>query len=272
MAALLAPCTVLAQDEARRDPSKTRVVYRVAGTERVKVRADQRFDSAGTPLAYDAYLPATDAKARPAIVFVSGTSDVRDWTWYQDLGRLAAAHGMVGIVPDKRYPRGADGLRTGMADTEALFAHLQAEAPALGIDPDRICLWVFSAGGRLAALPFRENAPRIACLVAYYPILSSADLMNDPALLPAFSPAEAVARVGAPRVPTLVARAGRDSPAINATIDRFLAAALAAGQPVTLVNAPESEHGFDGYNDTNESRRIVAQSFRFVSEATRGGD
>jgi dienelactone hydrolase len=268
---MLAAGTAQAQDAPRRDPATTRLVYKLAGAGQADVRKDQRFDSGGVALAFDAYLPAAKGERRPVIVFVSGASEVRGWAWYQDLGRLAAAHGFVGIVPDKRYPRGPEGLRTGMADTEALIAHLRTRAPELGMDPDRICLWVFSAGGRIAALSFREGAPKLACLIAYYPILSAADLVPE-AERAAFSPAHAVARPGAPRIPTLVARAGRDSPQINETIDAYVAAALAAGQPLTLINAPASDHGFDGFNDTDESRLVVAESFRFAAGAARTRD
>ena len=124
-----------------RDPTKIPVVYTVPGMNQAVVRSNIVFDSTtGTPLALDAYLPRDLRKdeRRPAIIFVSGGERVRQWRWYITWGQLAAAHGIVGIVPDKRYQRGLDGTRTGFEDTEKLLAFLQSKADTLSIDPQSV--------------------------------------------------------------------------------------------------------------------------------------
>jgi acetyl esterase/lipase len=126
-----------------RDPSTIPVVYTVPGMSQAIVRSGVVFDSASaTPLALDAYLPRGLRKGdrRPAIVFISGGERVRHWRWFITWGQLAAAHGLVGIVPDKRYPRGFDGTRAGFEDTEKLLAFLADKGDTLGVDPQRICL------------------------------------------------------------------------------------------------------------------------------------
>jgi len=112
-----------AAQSPNRDPAKTPVVYSVPGMNQSVVRAGVVFDSSSaTPLALDAYLPRGLGKGerRPAIVFISGGERVRNWRWFITWGQLAAAHGLVGIVPDKRYPRGFDGTRAGFEDTEKI--------------------------------------------------------------------------------------------------------------------------------------------------------
>src|SRR6185295_1794563 len=148
--------------QQNRDPAKTPVVYSVPGMTQAVVRANVVFDnSQTTPLAFDAYLPRDLRKGerRPAIVFISGAERVRQWLWFVTWGQLAAAHGMIGIVPDKRYQRGLDGLRTGTVDTEKLLAFLRTQGDALGVDPTRICLWTFSAGGRLTSVGLQGETP-----------------------------------------------------------------------------------------------------------------
>lgn len=270
--ALMAMAAEPMRAQGRRDIDVTNigVVYKVEGTDQVRVTTDLRFPSNGAELKYDMYAPSTPGDARPAIIFVSGASEVRHWRWFKDYGRLAAAHGFVGFVPDKRYPPGFAGTQSATADTKAFIEHLVGNTGKLGIDSKRLCLWVFSAGGRVTALPFHSDAPEVRCLVAYYGVMSVRDQVPDggnaAASLARYSPEQAVAAPGARKVPTFIARAGKDVAPINASIRGFVDAAVGADVPLTFVNYPAGEHGFDGLNDTDESRRIVARSFAFVAE------
>lgn len=254
MAALA--CAGAAFGQERRDPATVELVYKPPGMDAVRVLADRRFTAAdGQALRYDTYLPANGAAPRPAIVFVSGAPSVRHWRWYQDHGRIAAAKGFVGLVPDKHFPRGPEGAAAGQADTADFLKHIAANAKALGVDPARICLWVFSAGGRIAALPYRAGAPAIDCLVGFYPILEGA--------------AEAAAAPGARKLPTLIVRAGRDSAEINRSIAHFAEAALGANLPLTLINLPDADHGFEGLNDADFSRAAMERAYAFLTAETR---
>jgi acetyl esterase/lipase len=268
-----------ARAQERVDPSKVPVVYRVPGMERVVVREGVVFDkSSAAPLALDAYVPRglRRGERRPAVVFVSGAERVRHWQWFVTWGRLAAAHGLVGIVPDKRYPRGLDGLRTGFGDTEKLLEYLRAHGDGLGVDPQRVCLWTFSAGGRLTSVGLRPGAPGVRCLVSFYGVLelsgevAGAEAERE-AILRRYSPLhalEAAVGSGATVPPVFLARAGKDSESINSGLDRFAAAALRLNVPLTLVNYAEGDHGFDGLNDTPQSRAVIEAALRFVREHT----
>lgn len=269
-----------------RDPAKTPVVYSVPGMSRAVVRSGVVFDnSTATPLALDAYLPRGLRKGeqRPAIVFISGAERVRNWRWFITWGQLAAAHGIVGIVPDKRYPRGFDGTRAGFEDTEKLMAFLRTEGYKLGVDPERICLWTFSAGGRLTAVGLgarQADMPAlpatVRCLVSFYGVLDMSGELSSVSneadrekLLNRYSPVQALESLvasGGKSPPVFIARAGKDSAFINDGIDRFASAALRLNAPITVVNYADGDHGFDGFNDTSQSRAIIKAALRFVQE------
>ena len=277
----LTPLIPARAQEERPHPSKVSVVYRLPRMERAVVRKGVVFDKTdGRALALDAYLPPglRRGERRPAIVFVSGAENVRDWRWFVTWGQLAAASGVVGVVPDKRYPRGLEGLRTGFEDTGKVLAYLREHGDQLGIDPGRICLWTFSAGGRLTAAGLKPGEPAVRCLVSFYGILDSSpevaavgDEAGRAALLRSHSPLqalEAAAGSGAKVPPVFIARAGRDYEGINSSIDRFAAAALRLNVSLTLVNYADGDHGFDGLNDTEQSRAVIEAALRFVREQT----
>lgn len=58
----------------------------------------------------------------------------------------------------------------------------------------------------------------------------------------------------------LVVRAGRDDPEINATIDRFVPAAIARGLTLDLLTHPAGRHGFDILDPGERSSRIIQQT------------
>lgn len=291
---LISSSTVGAARTQNRDATKTPVVYSVPGMSQAVVRSNVVFDkSSTTPLAFDAYLPRGLRKGerRAAIVFVSGAERVRNWSWFITWGQLAAAHGVVGIVPDKRFPRGADGIRSGFEDTQKLLAFLQTQGDQIGVDPQRICLWTFSAGGRLTSAglqPFNPGGQAqtatsarsvsIRCLVSFYGVLDMSGELSSvsneadrESLLKRYSPVQALeslAASGAKSPPVFIARAGKDSTFINNGIDRFTSTALRLNAPITVVNYANGDHGFDGFNDTAESRAIIKAALRFVQEQT----
>ncbi|MBA4138717.1 MAG: hypothetical protein C0518_15535 [Opitutus sp.] len=224
-------------------------------------------------LAFDLYRPAgAVAGARlPVIIFLSGTDRARNWKWFEDLGQLAAAHGFAAVVPDKRYPRGWDGLLSGTADTKRVLRYLAEHSAELGIDPQRLCVWSFSGGGRLNAAALAADVPRAACLLNFYGLLDLTDELASVAdetrrneLLAQYSPSHVYAALGADAPPWLVIRAGRDGAVINRSIDRLVASALAANAPLTLINSPEAVHGFDGQQHNDESRRLIAAALEFA--------
>jgi hypothetical protein len=62
----------------------------------------------------------------------------------------------------------------------------------------------------------------------------------------------------------LIARAGRDRPALNATINRYVEAALELNADFRLVNHPDGPHAFGTRDDSPRSREIVRAALDFV--------
>lgn len=213
------------------DPIHTKVFYRVADMDKVKVTEGVVYRTVdGAELKMDVYAPPA-GPPRPAVLFVSGASETRAWGLYKDYGRLTAASGLVAVTFDKRYPPGPAGVQPASDDTLELARFLRANAAKYNIDPERICLWTFSAGGSLAQLGLNPEY-RFKCLVAYYGLGQA-----GPRLM--------LQQQGDKVPPTLLVRAGRDNPVLNNAIDVFASMALALNAPVTVLNYPEGLHAFE---------------------------
>src|SRR5688500_3465967 len=235
MAIALAP-TLRAQPtpgSAAPDPAEMHLVYKVPGTERAKVREGVKFGTAeGRDLFVDVYQPADlkPGEQRAALLFISGGENVRACPIYREYGRLAAAHGLVGLVPDKRFPRGADGIVNGTADMQTLRKFLTQEGAALGVDPQRVAFWIFSGGGQLGALGLQpakpDEPPQPKCIVMFYAALDFApDLVKANPALTEYSPARAVETAGKAAPPMFLARAGQDMPLLNLALGSFVSGA-----------------------------------------------
>jgi dienelactone hydrolase len=240
VALVVAHGSVLAQQA---DPRTLPVVYTAPGVETVVVRKNVPFKSSGdTSLTLDVYEPAgTKAGARlPAVVFVNGVGlpDLKDWRVYGDWARLVAARGFVAI---NHQSTAADTA----ADVRAAVEYVRANAATLKVDENRIGIWSCSANVRVA-LPFALDPSRgyVRCAIFYYGVMNEKPGRDD--------------------VPVLVARAGLDSPSLNAGIDRFLEAAIAQDLPLVVINYPEGQHAFDIFDDTDRSKLYVRQTLDFL--------
>src|SRR5215207_4320222 len=128
-------------------PNARPLVLHLDGQERARVRRDVLYKSVDTAqLRADIYLPPVMARPRPPVLLFSGggsfgTFSNRGAMIYRNYGEIAAAHGLAGVVFDKRSRQGAQGLVDATADIDTLVAFLRQNADSLGIDADRICLW-----------------------------------------------------------------------------------------------------------------------------------
>jgi acetyl esterase/lipase len=268
---------LLAQEAAKPKPRpsyneviKMHTVLRLPDMGKAQVQRDVVYKTAeGQPLRLDVYAPPDakkDAKL-PAVVFVSGASETRSWQVYQDYGQLTAAHRMVAVMYDKRY--GPDQYDEGTADTRDLLAYLRGHATALRIDPDRICLWAFSAGGPLLVVGMGGDTPYLRCLAAFYPVLDVARMPGAKAP-PATTPLSLVQKSPEKLVrPLFLARAGLDAPELNAAVDAFVAEALKHNLPLTLANHPRGNHAFDILDDNETSRDVIRAAFTFLAAQLR---
>jgi acetyl esterase/lipase len=246
------------------DLMKIPVFYSVPGMDGVRVERDIVFRTAGdTALKADIYLPAARG-TYPVVVLVSGGS-VDNWrtaAFYTSFGRVLAAEGIAAVNYDKRLARERSAVPAASEDSFALIDYLKSNAAKYGLDTTRLCTWHFSAGGTIAGAMLGEKSPA-SCVVLTYAIASLGEGDKD-AGLASYSALVQARERGDTLPPTLVVRAGRDAKPLNDSLDAFVAAALAKNGPVSLLNYPAGDHGFEILNDNAETRRVIAQSIAWV--------
>jgi acetyl esterase/lipase len=295
-AGLAAICVMAVQPSAAQDRD---LAYRIPGMDEVRRVNDQAYrDLSGSPdtvmygdrLLFDVFLPTDGDSLRPAVIFIHGglvaggtqrISPKDALPAYEQWGRLIAASGLVGITFSHRLNTN-ENVDTAAADVRELLRVVRSRAAEWWIDPDRVCVAAFSAGGPLGSLFMTERAaelPGVRCIAFYYAYLDMehAAVISpfrqahaEPRLsqLRGYSPVDRLLRSTRELPPMLVARAGLDAiPGINASIDRFVSAALLTNRAVEFYNHPAGRHGFDlaaGHDERAEY--ILAATLRFFHE------
>lgn len=104
------------------------------------------------------YLPPSGQSTGTAVVILPGGGFRELWTTHEghNVARFLVAHGIAGIVLQYRLPREEGSTyrleRETLADARRAVQYVRAHAAEWGIDPARIGIVGFSAGGELAAL------------------------------------------------------------------------------------------------------------------------
>lgn len=214
------------------------------------------------PLLFDIYHPAEQSKAAPAVILIHGgpipanlLTNPKDWGLFQSFGRLLGASGLAAITFNHRF-FGLDKAPEALVDIQDLVGHVVSNGEALGVDADRLCLWVFSGGGIFLASFLRETPAPVRCLVAYYAVLHAST--------PQFSAATQLAEASSSIPPLLVARAGRDLPQLNEGTDYFVQQALKENVALDLLNHATGQHGFDGRDGDERTRDILRRTIEFI--------
>jgi acetyl esterase/lipase len=300
-AAAAAIWLVAAEPSAAQD---RRLAFRVPGMDEVRRIQDLRYrDLTGSPdtvmygpdLRFDVFLPPSDAESvRPAVIFIHGglvaggtqrISPKDALPAYEQWGRLVAATGLVGITFSHRLNTN-ENVDTAAADVLELMRVVRGRAAEWRLDPDRICVATFSAGGPLGSLFMTRSAaepPGVRCVAFYYAFM---DMEHAAVISPfrqphaeprlsevrAYSPVDRLLHGTRELPPMLVTRAGRDAiPGINASIDRFMSAALLTNRLVEFYNHPSGRHGFDlTAGGDARAEYILAATLRFFHEHLGG--
>lgn len=245
-----------------------RVVYSALAAQTVKRVSDLTYRVADDEeLKLDVHRPAPETGPLPAIVFVHGDGppelirDIKDWGQYVSWGELVASIGIAAVTFNHRSSYRRTRMHEVAGDIDAAFDHVGGHAEEWGIDASRLGLWTCSMGAPFALRLAFERSLSLRCVVALY---GPMDLSNDPgadASVPEvdrleFSPLHHL-RSGKALPPLLLARAGRDDPRLNASIDAFVACALEQNLEIDVLNHPTGQHGFDVLDDCRRSRSVI---------------
>lgn len=254
-----------------------RVCLRIEGMDLVPVQRDIPYGQPSDDRrVMDVYYPPgePDESGWPVVVIVAGYPGMREPRptpltykeigWTVSMAQLVAVSGMVTVAYTNRDP---------VADLRALLEYIPAHAEALRIDASRVGIMAVSGNVPTALTTILRTADRRPACAAFgcgcLLDLDGATDVADASLQFGFVNACAGLTVGdlSRDVPIFISRAGRDQfPAMNASIDRFVAKALVENVPFTLVNHAEGPHGFDLFDDSRTSRDIVRQTLRFLQQ------
>jgi hypothetical protein len=241
------------------------VLYEIPGMLSIAGRPGEFTGADGRPLPLAVYLPPTpSASPPPVVILVEGYPDpgfaaflgcrFMDMAWSISTARLIAASGLAAITYANREP---------VADALAVVEHVRARATSLGIDATRLGLWAASGHGPVA-LSLVSHA---TCAVLLNPMTfdqGGATHIADAARTFTFA-APAMDAMPAGK-PLFVVRSGTDEmPGLNTALDRFVAYALAANHPLTVVNHPDAPHAFDLFHDSTTTRDILRQALSFLA-------
>jgi acetyl esterase/lipase len=212
----------------------------------------------GAELKMDVYVPPGLAAAdrRPIVFFVHGGPvpeglGAKNLGVFRSYGELMAASGFVGVTFNHRL-HGAGDYERSRSDVAAALDFVRAAAVRFHADPERTAVWAFSGGGPLLETFFRTPAAPVKAVVSYYAFVDE--------------PARAVESGAGPFPPALLARAGRDDPRINASVETFARAAWAKGLVLDVLNHPTGQHGFDVLDDDDRTREVIRRTITFLEE------
>ncbi len=118
------------------------------------------------------YRPAK-ANGKAVIICPGGGYDHHSFEWEGTrVGEWLSANGYTCAVLKYRFPKGESNIPTD--DSKAAICYLRCHADSLGIDPHKIGIMGFSAGGHLAAstATLADSASRPDFQVLIYPVIS----------------------------------------------------------------------------------------------------
>ncbi len=263
--------------------NQMRIVYALPEMEQVPVQRGIVYKAVeGEDLKLDVYYPPDmqSGSARGAVLFAHGGSQAEQVVYinesqpYISWCQLVAASGLIAVMfkhrTDEMYTR----LPEAAGDVDDLIQYVRAHSDTLRIDPDALAIWTASSGAPTTLRTvLRDTPPYIRCIVACYGIMS---LLNrkyftysdeEEELLKAFSPTYHLSQSDPVKVaPLFVAKAGLDRPFLNESIDGFVHVASERNIPITFMNHPTGEHGFDILNDDARSREIIKATLAFLQE------
>ncbi|MBC2840290.1 alpha/beta hydrolase [Robiginitalea sp. SC105] len=221
----------------------------------------------------EVYLPEGDAKGRQAVLILPGGGyQILAYDWEGSAyGRLLSGQGLVAVVLKYRLPSASSQSQPGqvpLSDAQRALRLIRSNALDWGVDPDRIGVMGFSAGGHLAAslstrygervynpvdqLDSLSARPDFSILV--YPVISFREEVGHSGSRRALlgeNPSEALIskysadeQVGPGTPPAFLLHAADDQAVPVANSLRYYQALLDHKIPASMHLYPEGGHGF----------------------------
>lgn len=199
------------------------------------------------PLMMDIYYPIEANLTQPKTVIMahgsSSMENIKDMDVFQSWGKVMAASGFTAIVFNWR----PDDAPTDMSD---LISYVRENYEELKIHKDNISLFAFSAGVENA---FKEaingNSEFIKSIIAYYGKIDSNSF-------------EHLEKNNTPAV--FIAMGALDDIFSTDCNDEFIKNAKKLGSRVEFIIHSKGEHGFDVFNDDEETKLIIDKTIEFI--------
>src|SRR2546423_7167762 len=133
-------------------------------------------------LKLDVYRPSSSGGASPVVFLVNGDAPeeiiatAKDWGIFRSYGEHLAARGIVGVPFNHRSSNRMEPTEVAR-DVWLAIAFVRDRATMLGVDADRVGVWVFSAGGPFGLPPPLQRRPEwLRCAAGFYTIWDLAPL------------------------------------------------------------------------------------------------
>lgn len=258
------------------------MVKRVSARDPEITRCQEVYESEGTRLTIDVYLPNKEKYPgiRPGILFFFG-GGFRGGTplAFREHAEACARQGYVAMAADYRVSALYENVtsKEGMTDGANAWNYVRENAARWDLDPARIVLSGGSAGGLIAAMCGRISGVNPAGLALFNP--GFLDENNGPAALADILGTEVrgIPVVNAKDIlpdtpPTLIMHGEEDQIISIETIRRYVENAKAAGVDVRLVSYPGMTHGFFNYNRDRAHYYLTMGELLMFLQRICGGD
>ena len=225
-------------------------------------------------LTLDVYRSSSPRAASPVVFLVSGDAPeeviarAKDWGVFRSYGEHLAARGLAGVSFNHRSSNRMEPLEVA-ADVRTAIDFVRSQAQKLEVDPTRVGVWVFSAGGPFGLAPLLQRRPDwLRCAAGFYTVWDLRSLregsswMTDEGVRK-WSCLTALELETVDLPPLLLARAGRDNALLLEGTDAFVRRARERGVDLTVLDHPTGQHGFDTRDDDDQSRDIIRRTLEF---------
>lgn len=230
------------------------LVYKAPGMEQVDIKRDIVYKAdKDMDLKMDIYYPLGEKPSSTGhtVILVHGSGPVnsfKDTEVYKSWGKAIAANGLTAVTFNWRPSVSTD-------DVKDLIRYVRDNAGDLKINGDSITIFAFSAGAnegvKEAAL---INTGFLKSIVVYYGKLDNSILST-------------VTNSKLP--PIFIAMGALDSTIPAGSNDKFISEARDMGCEIISVVHSKGIHGFDVFNNDEESYDIIEKTIKFIKDSSR---